>query len=164
MVDEKQDQRKRRGGDAVLWVCGEQGGERSADERPGQRVGPQRVVPRRGGNPFELLDAIAETDAPVGDAFHQSIDLPQPAKVVFRGFDALDVDELVEFVLDPERGGEGGWRDEEVAVQAEHACDIGEMALDALAGGAALMQRAAQLHDKAGFHAELGGIHGHNGG
>ena len=111
-----------------------------------------------------MFDPLAEAEAAIGDAFHQGIDFPEASEVVVRRFHALDVDELVEFVILPECGGEGGGGDEEIAVEPEHARHIREMPLDALAGGSAFMEGAAEFHHESGFPAEFGGFHGHGGG
>ncbi len=57
-------------------------------------------------HPIELHNSITECHPAIGDAFDEMIDFPQAAEIVLCGFGPLDVDELVEHIVLPERASE----------------------------------------------------------
>ena len=94
-------------------------------------------------------------------AFDQVVDLPEASEVVVGRLDALDVHELIEFIVFPKGTGEGCGADEEAPLEPQHGGDIGEVSLNAFAGGSAVVQSATQFHNEAGALTEFGRIERH---
>jgi len=98
---------------------------------------------------FEFFESVPKVCFSKLDTFDELVNFPQPPEVVVRWFNALDMDELIKFVVFPKCAGEGGGADEKTPVYAEHAGDVAEMPFDPFAGGSAFMQGATELDDEA---------------
>jgi hypothetical protein len=94
-------------------------------------------------------------------AFDKVVDLPEAAEVVVGRLDALDVHELIKFIVFPKGTGEGCRADEKTPLESQHRGDIGELLLDAFAGGPTVVQGAPEFDDEAGALAEFGRVERH---